>query len=206
MWNEIVGARNVLRQMLDWAGATVGWVVSLTGSSVVVAKSARERRARPRVHYSGSLSLIRQEDRLGCGHACLAMIAGVSYVEARAAVKSRVRRSGNATSYADLRHALDSYEIAYEMNGRRAFAFSAWEALPDCAIVAVECQPPTRAYWHWIVFERVDGAAFVLDPARPRVVRRDVNRLVGRSYMTILAGGPRRAGAARVCERQRQRP
>jgi hypothetical protein len=133
---------------------------------------------------------------MGCGLACVAMIAGVSYDEAKAMVKSRPKRSGNCTSYVDLRFGLDSYGVAYEMNGRRAFRFTDWSALPDRAIVAVECEPQRPAYWHWVVFDRVDGAGFVLDPARRRVVRRGINNIRGRGYMTILAGRPRRAGSA----------
>jgi hypothetical protein len=123
------------------------------------------------------------------------MIAGVSYADAKAVVKSRPKRSGNCTSYVDLRFGLDSYGVAYEMNGRRAFRFTDWSEIPDRAIVAVECEPRRPGFWHWIVVDRVDGVRFVLDPLRRRVVRRGINKLRGRSYMTIL-GERQHAGSA----------
>ncbi len=90
--------------------------------------------ARSRASCTGSLSHVRQEDRLGCGLAGVAMIAGVSYADAKPAVKSRPNRSGNTTTYADLRWGLDSFGIVYEWHGRRAFPFKGWAALPDRAI------------------------------------------------------------------------
>ena len=64
------------------------------------------------------------------GLAVVAMIAGVSYAEAKPAVKSRPNRSGNATTYADLRWGLDSYGIGYEMNGRPLTVNEARERTP----------------------------------------------------------------------------
>lgn len=126
--------------------------------------------------------------------ACVAIVAGVGYADAKAVVKSRPNRSGNSTYYADLRWALERYGVGFEMNGRRAFRFTSWADMPDRAIVAVECHPPWPGNWHWVVFDRVDGAGFVFDPARRRGVRRDMNRIHGKSYMPIL-GGPFVEGA-----------
>jgi hypothetical protein len=124
---------------------------------------------------------------MGCGIACVAIVAGVTYRRAKTAVQSRPNHTGNSTYYADFRWALDAFGIRYEMNGRRGFRFESWDEMPARAIVAVECDPPRPGNWHWVVYEGDRVGGHVLDPERPRV-RRDLGSVEGKSYMKILSG------------------
>jgi ABC-type bacteriocin/lantibiotic exporter with double-glycine peptidase domain len=134
-----------------------------------------------------ALRLVQQLDYTGCGIACVAMVAGVTYEQAKVAVKSRPNRAGNSTYYADLKWALDRFGVAYEMNGRRGFRFPGWEEMPRRAILAVECEPPWPGNWHWVVYDTSRNGAVVLDPSRNRV-RKDFDRIQVKSYMGIIPG------------------
>lgn len=127
---------------------------------------------------------------MGCGIACVAMIAGVTYAEAKAAVRSRPNRTGNSTYYADLKWALGKFGVAYEMNGRRGFRFDGWTSINVRSIVAVECEPPRAGNWHWVVFDKVNSVGFVLDPRADKGIRRDLRSIRGKTYLKVVRSRP----------------
>jgi hypothetical protein len=55
------------------------------------------------------------------------------------------------------------------------------------SIVAIESAPKRKGYWHWVVFDRVDGRPIVWDPARalPDAIRADFRSMKGRHYMLV---------------------
>ncbi|WP_415905677.1 hypothetical protein ACMXYW_06760 [Neptuniibacter sp. QD48_55] len=44
--------------------------------------------------------------------------------------------------------------------------FNTWEELPDLALLSIKhYQEEGKDFWHWVVFQRLEGKPFVLDSA-----------------------------------------
>lgn len=132
-----------------------------------------------------------QENATGCGIACVAMLAGRSYAETRS-------DAGRLGIFADdrqlwsetgpVRRLLSYYNIAVEDSER---PFSTWKELPDLALLAIKWRLVNeRPCWHWTVFCRDHGEAWVLDPkAALRTNRRsDFGRIHPRWYLAVVPG------------------
>lgn len=106
-----------------------------------------------------------QEETTGCGIACVATIAGTSYATA----KSKANKLGifaedeslfSETTY--VRTLLNAYGF---QTGEKEELFSEWSELPDTALLATKWHLENgRPFWHWVVFNRGDRGAVVLDP------------------------------------------
>src|SRR6266481_121911 len=100
-----------------------------------------------------------QEDDNGCGVACVAMLADVSYGTARKAMfgLGDVRE----TSTADLRKALLAFSLkpADRLVPLRTRHYS---SLREPAILKANLRK--RNYWHWVVWNPNQG---ILDPDKP---------------------------------------
>jgi hypothetical protein len=135
-----------------------------------------------------------QLDRTGCGIASAAAIAGISYGRAKAAAAAL------GISVVDDRLWSDTVYIRrlLERFGRRVASarkpFQSWDALPDCALLAIKWhRQGTRAAWHWVVYVREDGRRYVLDSkqALKSHVRRDFGRMKPKWYLAVMPGGSR---------------
>lgn len=93
-----------------------------------------------------------------CGVACVAMIAGVKYEEAFAALGFVEDGGAFYTTRKQLTRALQYFGVAVERK-----LFRSWDEIPGRAIVAVNHRCNRRNF-HWVVFT---GKA-VLDPNRKR--------------------------------------
>jgi ABC-type bacteriocin/lantibiotic exporter with double-glycine peptidase domain len=131
-----------------------------------------------------------QQDRTGCGIACAAMLAGVSYAEAKAAAVRlgiAVEDSRLWSDTSPLRRLLETYGIALSSTPK---AFSTWDALPDRALLAIKWHLERGVpHWHWVVFERQEARPCVLDPKRDlRQHRRtDFGRMKPKWWLEVLA-------------------
>jgi len=105
-----------------------------------------------------------QQDRTGCGIASVAAIAGVSYAYAKAIAAEEgifVRDSALWSRTAHVRKLLRRFGLR---PGAREVPFRSWDALPDFALLSVKWHlEKGQPYWHWVVFAREDGRAYVLD-------------------------------------------
>lgn len=142
------------------------------------------RTAPAAITYSGQLTLVRQTDANGCGFACYAMVAGVSYAKAKAFVRRVRPKSTDVTSYLDLHTAMAASGLASTL-AKPKTPFTSWKKLPDRAIVAIN-RGDGKQGWHWVVFDRVGGVGFVLDPECEEP-RRDFRRMVGRGFIEARA-------------------
>jgi hypothetical protein len=126
-----------------------------------------------------------QRDATGCGIACAAMLAGVTY----AAAKSRAialglveNRGPFYTGSAELQELLGSFGV----NCLRGRMVARWESVPSPAIVAINYQAAFKT-WHWVVHVSSHRGAYVLDPrGMIKAARRvDFNRMRLRSFIPV---------------------
>ncbi len=117
--------------------------------------------------------------RLGdCGIACVAMLAGCTYEEARNALGFAKDEDEYYTWHNDLRDGLQKLGCAVKYK-----KFKSWRKMQGQAIVAVN-HTKDGNYWHWVAF---DGEA-ILDPKPSRPDRKtDYRGLLGRGkYLALL--------------------
>jgi hypothetical protein len=64
--------------------------------------------------------------------------------------------------------------------GAKEVPFRTWDALPDLAVLSIKWhREKGRPFWHWVVFAREGGGAYVLDPKKAlrKNVRSDFGRM-----------------------------
>ncbi len=108
------------------------------------------------------MKLVKQLDPKGCGVACVAMVAGISYEEAKRVLfpnHQRHKRSF-ASDTPDLRRALRSlgFQVA-----DRCIRISKTSQLNQTALLKVNRQP--EGPFHWTVWDHQNQS--ILDPANP---------------------------------------
>lgn len=127
-----------------------------------------------------------QEDSTGCGIACIAMVAGISYAEAKQItlnneiLKKSVKNFYTTTK--DLVNVLNS--IGIESSKGRKVRY--WSSINTISIVGINFLETTDT-WHWVLFIPDEDTGYVLDPSK-RVKtekRTDFSRMRLRSYIPI---------------------
>lgn len=135
-----------------------------------------------------TIQRVKQEDETGCGLACIAMLAGVSYNEIKNVALDKLKFRTNGEFYTgtgQLKELASHYNV--EIEGKRRRKFKSWSELPDVAIVSINLKENNK-YWHWVVFQRKDGADFVLDPKKSITTdrRTNFNRMKPFGYLPVL--------------------
>lgn len=116
-------------------------------------------------HTFDAMQPVIQQQPTGCGLACVAMLARVTYKDVQHAAKqfgtsAEDERLWSDTAY--VRTLLRHYGIRAS---DRAQPFPSWKALPDLALLAIKWRMQrSRSFWHWVVFWRGPRGAVVLDP------------------------------------------
>jgi hypothetical protein len=104
------------------------------------------------------ISRVEQEDRFGCGVACLAMIAGITYAEARLTLLryglgSDQRRNGKkpfSTNFTEL-----MLVLAEHGKDTTKKQWKGWDQFEGIGIIKVRCAPGApQNSWHWVVAEQ----------------------------------------------------
>ena len=131
------------------------------------------------------LKRVVQKDATGCGLACIAMVAGVSYTQAKkAAVKSRVVDENQPyyTNSGQLARILEELGGSAE-KGRR---LSHWSSLTSLCIVGIGYKEAEDT-WHWVVFVPDRTGGHVLDPRKSVTTnrRKDFSRMVPHRYIPV---------------------
>ena len=129
-----------------------------------------------------------QEEKTGCAIASTAVLAGVSYQEARKMANSmgifaEDKALWSETNY--IRKLLKSFNVNTDKNET---PFVNWEQLPDCALLAINWHiEKGKAYWHWVVFVRENIEKAVLDSSSrlQNNVRKDFNDIKPKWYIGI---------------------
>ena len=106
-----------------------------------------------------------QEDSTGCGIACIAMVAGISYAEAKQItlnneiLKKSVKNFYTTTK--DLVNVLNS--IGIESSKGRKVRY--WSSINTISIVGINFLETTDT-WHWVLFIPNEDTGYVLDPSK----------------------------------------
>lgn len=111
-----------------------------------------------------SFRLVQQKNRSsGCGPACVAMVARVSYDQATRAIFNDDRTTELGTEYRHLRDGLKALGL------RTSFAVRAttFEQASEPSIFAVKWREQSRK-WHWVLYDPRTRRIF--DPNRPRPI------------------------------------
>ncbi|MDO8908424.1 MAG: cysteine peptidase family C39 domain-containing protein [Pseudohongiella sp.] len=131
------------------------------------------------------LKRVIQKDSTGCGIACVAMIAGISYGEAkRTAIAHGIvkKRPPYYTTSGELTELLRKFHRG-ATKGRK---LSKWESLDRLSIVGINFSS-THGTWHWVIYVPGIDAGFVLDPRKSVKThkRTDFSRMRPRSYIAV---------------------
>lgn len=107
-----------------------------------------------------------QEEISGCGIACVAMLAGQSYAEAKRKANQLGIFSEDEKLWSETGHVrrlLKEYGIKAS---ETEIPFSTWSVLPNLALLAIKYHlEGGRPFWHWTVFQRIGDKGIVHDPA-----------------------------------------
>lgn len=129
-----------------------------------------------------------QQEATGCGIASAAAIAGISYSKAKQLANSLGIYADDENLWSDtksVRRLLKALGI--KVNPGES-PFKNWEALPDCALLAIKWhREKGKPYWHWVVFVRENNNEFVLDSKKTLKsnIRTDFGRMKPKWFIKV---------------------
>jgi hypothetical protein len=133
-------------------------------------------------------------ERTGCGIASVAVLAGVTYRQAKQAANrlgifAEDRRLWSETHH--VRRLLREYRFR---TSSRKTPFVSWSMVPDRALLAIKWhREGDQTFWHWVVFVREKGRRYVLDSKKTLKtrVRTDFGRMRPKWFLRVMAEGSR---------------
>ena len=141
-----------------------------------------------------------QLDTTGCAIASVAALAKVSYAKAKSAAKALGIYADDPALWSETGHLRKLLAHFGLVGSPTEIPFRSWTSLPDLALLSIKWHLETgRPCWHWVVFARENGAAFVLDSKKKlRNHRRtDFGRMKPKWFIPITEIGGR-AGRRRI--------
>ncbi|RAU19828.1 hypothetical protein DN062_01750 [Nitrincola tibetensis] len=129
-----------------------------------------------------------QEEVSGCGIASAANILGKTYQEMKAIANAMDIYAEDELLWSDTRYVRRLLGHAGVETSVDETPFESWSALPDLALLAIKHhQENGKDFWHWVVFKRLEGKAFVLDSASylPSNIRTDFDEMQPRWFIEI---------------------
>ncbi|RBP82516.1 hypothetical protein EBI01_08235 [Marinomonas rhizomae] len=130
-----------------------------------------------------------QEETTGCGIASVANILGKTYVQMKASANAMGIYADDKSLWSDTQYVRQMLSAAGLKTLTEEISFSSWSDLPDLALLAIKHhQEEGKSFWHWVVFKRVDGKAFVLDSASylPANIRTDFEDMQPKWFIEVL--------------------
>lgn len=130
-----------------------------------------------------------QQEATGCGIACVATLAGISYSKAKKLANSLGIFADDSTLWSDtsaVRKLLSHLKIDVAKSEK---LFRAWDKLPDCALLAIKWHEEKGIpFWHWAVFVRQGGQATVLDSKKSlkKNLRTDFGRIQPKWFIEVF--------------------
>ena len=113
------------------------------------------------------MNAVIQEDRTGCGIACVAAVTNRKYTAVKKAAALLGILVEDSTLWSEtrpLRRLLASFGI---VAGPKEEPFRSWQQLPARALLAIKWhREKDGAAWHWVVFAREGNGSVVLDSKR----------------------------------------
>ena len=134
------------------------------------------------------LKPIIQQETTGCGIACVATLAGISYSKAKKTANSLGIFAEDSTLWSEpsaVRKLLSHLKINVAKSEK---TFCGWHKLPDCALLAIKWHIEKGIpFWHWAVFIRQGGQAYVLDSKKSLKtnIRSDFGRIQPKWFIEV---------------------
>lgn len=129
-----------------------------------------------------------QEEKTGCGIAASAVIAGVSYQQAKKVANHLGIYADYQALWSDTQYVRQILSHFGINTSHSETPFSTWESLPDQALLAIKWKLiQGTPYWHWVVFEREGTQCRVLDSNKrlKSNIRFDFNRMQPKWFIPI---------------------
>ncbi|SDU06613.1 hypothetical protein [Halopseudomonas salegens] len=129
-----------------------------------------------------------QEETTGCGIASVANILGKTYSEMKLAANALGIHADDKALWSDTRYVRRILSHAGVATSDDEIPFESWNTLPDLALLSIKhYREDGRNYWHWVVFKRENGRAFVLDSASylPSNIRTDFNAMEPKWFIEV---------------------
>ena len=105
-----------------------------------------------------------QEEKTGCGIASSAVIAGISYNEAKKIANGMGIYAEDQSLWSDTRYVRRFLAELGFRTDKEEIPFKNWASLPDCALISIKWQSKSgKPFWHWAVFIREENKQYVLD-------------------------------------------
>jgi len=130
-----------------------------------------------------------QEETTGCGIASVANILGKTYSEMKAVANAMGIYAEDKSLWSDTQYVRKMLSCAGVDTSPDEIPFESWNALPDLALLSIKHhQEDGKNFWHWVVFKRQDGQAFVLDSASylPSNVRTDFDAMRPKWFIEVI--------------------
>jgi ABC-type bacteriocin/lantibiotic exporter with double-glycine peptidase domain len=130
-----------------------------------------------------------QQEATGCGIACCATLAGISYTKVKKLANGLGIFAEDSTLWSDtsaVRKLLSHLKIDVAKSEK---TFRGWDELPDCALLAIKWhEEKGTAFWHWAVFVHQNGQAYVLDSKKSlkKNFRTDFGRIQPKWFIEVF--------------------
>ncbi|WP_415881555.1 hypothetical protein ACMXYX_10115 [Neptuniibacter sp. QD72_48] len=107
-----------------------------------------------------------QEEVTGCGIASVANIVGKTYAEMKQIANAMGIFADDKSLWSQTDYVRQLLKSQNASVSNIETPFNTWEELPDLALLSIKhYQEEGKDFWHWVVFQRLDGKPFVLDSA-----------------------------------------
>jgi hypothetical protein len=134
------------------------------------------------------LKSVIQEETSGCGIASVANILGKTYPEMKAIANAMGIYAEDKSLWSNTQYVRKMLSHAGAEISPAEHPFESWSMLPDLALLPIKHhQEGGKNVWHWVVFKRVNGDAFVLDSASylPSNIRTDFNEMHPKWFIEV---------------------
>ena len=131
-----------------------------------------------------------QEEISGCGIAVCAVLAGITYEQAKASANALGIFASDPALWSETAHVHRLLKALGVSVSETETPFESWDTLPDKAILAIKWRlEQGKPFWHWVVFSRQDGKAIVLDSkkALKSNIRYDFGRMKPKWYIRVYS-------------------
>lgn len=112
------------------------------------------------------MNVVIQEEKTGCGIASVANIVNSTYADVKKKANSIGIFAEDKALYSDtgyVRELLTEYNVE---TSSKELPFISWDNLPDLALLSIKYHEEDGvAFWHWVVFKRINGSPVVFDSA-----------------------------------------
>ena len=128
-----------------------------------------------------------QQESTGCGIACAAAIAGVSYQQARRLANRIGVYADDLKLWSETQHVQRLLRNLGVESGNKRQPFKSWQSLPECALLAIKWHMEKgRPYWHWVVFVRDQNQEYVINNPDSVILEIAFNYIITSICRTIV--------------------